>query len=326
MPITDPSAVRGVIPVLPCPYTDEGELALDGLRENTEFLVEFAADGDKEVMLLINGSGSEFYANTLDEQKRVIETVVDVSGDLPVIAGTGFPGTRQTVKMTQFAEASGADLAMVVPPFYHIATNEGLYRHYERVAEAVDIGIITYNNPDVSGAWIRPPLLQRISEIDNVIANKENNSVAWNSYSEARAIDPEKMGLVCGLGHSTYVSKAAMGHRYQGFVSSLGNFAPQLAYELYKTVEAGDFDAAYEILGRMDPFWEVVDEFMEPRETTSLQTPGWEANYMYLSATKVAMDLVGLNGGPVRLPMVDISEGERERVREALVEMDVLDP
>lgn len=317
-------SIGGLIPVLVCPYTPDDEIDVEGLRTNVEFLVDFAEADDRDVMLLTNGSLSECYANTLEEQRTMIEVTIAESNDVPVIAGVSQAGTKATVDLAESAAAAGADFVMVTPPYYHTPTAEGLYEHYRAVAEAIDVGVVVYNNPDVTGTWIRPDLMRRLSRLDNVVAAKENSDVTARNYAETRAIDPEDMTLVCGMGHSSYVAKASLGHRYRGFVSTIGNFAPGLAYDLYEAVEASDFDRAYDVLGQHDPFWNCVEDFMNRRESTSLETPGWEANYMYQSATKVAMELVGLDAGDVRLPMVNVTDEERTEIATALERMGVL--
>lgn len=316
--------LRGIIPVQLCPYTKEYELDVEGLKENTKFLADFAESDGKDVVILTNGSTTEFYANSIEEQKTVIKLVVGASGDVPVVAGTGQAGTRETIKLTKYAEEVGADGAMVVIPYYHTPTKEGMYQHYKKVAESVKMGIMVYNNPDVSGAWISPDLLAKISKIDNVVGVKDNTPNINYTYQYTRLIDPADMTLIDGPGPITYVAKASFGLKFKGFVNMVGNFAPALVYRVYEAVKEGDFMKAYQALEKIDPFWTLVRKFMETRESTSIIPFMWRTNYMFQAAGKVAMDLVGLNGGPMRLPMTDLTEGEREEIKEALKKMSVL--
>lgn len=316
-------AWKGIIPVQICPYGEDRELNVEGLRKNTKFLADFAKEG-RDVIILTNGSTTSFYANTIEEQKTLIKNVVRTSEDVPVVAGTSQAGTRKTIEMTRYAEDIGADGAMVVPPYYHTPTKEGMFQHYKEIADSTNIGIIVYNNADVSGAWITPDLLKKISKIENIVGLKENTYHIPHIYEETRIIDQKDMSLVDGIGYYTYVAKASFGMRFRGFVNGVGNFAPSLVYEVYEEVKKGNFKKAYNKVGKIDPFWNCVKKFMEKRETTSIAPELWRANYMYQSAIKKAMDLVGLNGGPVRLPMVDITDEEGEKIREALEEMNVL--
>lgn len=154
---------KGIIPVLFCPYTkDRKSVDLDALRKNTQFLVDFANKGNKDVVIITNGSTTEFYANSIEEQKSVIKTVVDtVDGVIPTIAGVSQAGTKETIKMANYAEEVGADCVMVVTPYYHAPFKEGLYQHFKAIAESINIGIMVYNNLAVSAARARAqqPLL-----------------------------------------------------------------------------------------------------------------------------------------------------------------------
>lgn len=317
-------SIRGILPVQFCPYTEDRELDLDGLKENTEFLADFAEDGNKDVVILANGSTTEFYANSIEEQKKVIETVVEASGNTPVIAGTSAAGTKETIKLTQYAEEVGVDGAMVVIPYYHTPTKKGTYRHYKQVADAVDMGIMVYNNPDVAGAWIPPDLLAKLSKIDNAVAVKENTPNMSLFYQETRKIDPDDMVLIDGLGASTYIAKASFGFKCKGFVNPTGNFAPGLVYKVYEAVRNGDYLKAYDHVEKLDPFWEVVRNLNEKRESISIIPSMWRTNYMYQTAGKAAMDLVGLNGGPLREPMDSLTDEEKDELKSALEEMDLI--
>ena len=310
---------KGIIPVQYCPYTESGELDLDGLKENTEFLVNFAKNGDKDLVIMTNGSTTECYAMSIEEQKAVIKTVVDtVDGDVPVVAGTSLPGTRETIKLTVYAEEVGADCAMVVLPYYHTPTKEGMFRHYKEVADAVGIGIMVYNNPAVSGALLDPYLVQRLSKIDNIVALKDNTPNAEEYLMKAALIDPEDMALINGAGELHYPGSAAYGLRYRGFVTWIGNFAPSSSYAIYEATNDGDFEGAYGALKKQLPLGTVLGEFMESRETPSIIPSILGSNYMYMSVGKVCMDLTGLNGGPLRPPMEDLTEEEKSKLKELL--------
>ena len=316
---------KGIVPVQFCPYTEEGELDVEGLKKNTEFLVDFAKEGSKDVVIITNGSTTEFYANSIEEQKSVIKTVVEtVDGEVPVVAGTAQPGTRETIKMAKYAEEAGADCAMVVLPYYHTPTKEGMYRHYKKIADSVGIAIMIYNNPDVSGALIDPELTRRLSKIDNIVALKDNTPNAAEHFMKSALIDPEDMALLCGLGELHYVGAAAYGLRYKGFVTFIGNFAPSMSYDVYEGTKEKNFERAQEALKRQLPIWSLIGKFMRKRETPSIIPSILRTNYMYMSVGKACMDLTGLSGGPLRPPMEDLTDEEKRELEETLKEMGVI--
>ena len=189
--------LKGIVPVQYCPNTKDKELDIEGLKENTQFLVDFAKDGNKDVVLMTNGNTTECYANSLEEQKTVIKTVVEtVSGKIPVVAGVAQAGAERTIELAKYAEEVGADCAMMTPPYYHGASKEGMYQYSKTVAEAVNIGIMIYNNAAVSGTLIPPDLMARLAKIDNIIAVKDNATNAADYAFKALTIDPEDMVLL----------------------------------------------------------------------------------------------------------------------------------
>jgi len=314
--------LKGIIPVQYCPYTKNKELDVEGLKRNTQFLVDFAKRGNKDVVIMTNGSTTEFYANSIEEQKKVIKTVVDmVGGAVPVVAGVSQAGAEKTIEMAKYAEEVGADCAMVVLPYYHAPTKEGMYRYYEQVADAVNIGIMIYNNADVSGALIPPDLMARLSKIENIVATKDNATNAADYAFKALTIDPEDMVLLNGQGEIHYVGAAAYGLRYKGFVTFFANFVPSLSYEVYDAVKAGNFKKAYEALKKQLPLWGLLPKFMSRRESISIIPACLRTNYMYMSIGKAALDICGLSGGPLRLPMEDLTDGEKQELKAALAEM-----
>ena len=317
---------RGIVPVQFCPYKDSGEIDAEGLRENTEFLIEFAEKDGKDIVIMTNGSTTEFYANSIEEQKEVIKIVVNtVDGRVPVIAGASHSGTKEAIKMAKYVQEIGADCVMIVSPYYHTPTKEGLFKHYKAIANSVKIAVMVYNNPAVSGLMIDPELTLRLSKIENIVALKDNSPNAGDYALKAALIDPNDMVLLNGLGELHYFGSAACGSYYKGFVTYIGNFAPSISYEIYETVSSGKINMAKEVLKeKVLPLYRLVGKFMKKREDISIIPSILRTNYMYLSVGKACMDLVGLRGGPLREPLENLTEEEKEEVRQTLEEIGVL--
>lgn len=314
--------LKGIVPVQFCPYTKDKQLDVEGLRKNTQFLVDFAKGDNKDVVVMTNGSTTECYANSLEEQKTVIKTVVDtVGGSIPVVAGVSQAAAERTIELAKYAEDVGADVAVMTPPYYHSPSKEGMYQYCKAVAEAVNIGIMIYNNADVSGTLVPPDLMARLAKIENIIAVKDNATNAADYAFKALTIESEDMVLLNGLGEIHYVGAAAYGIRYKGFISFLANFAPSLSYEVYEAVESGDFKKALEALRKQLPIWNLLVKFNRKRESISVIPECLRTNYMYMGVGKAAMDLVGLHGGPLRLPMENLSDEERQELRVVLKEV-----
>ena len=317
--------LKGIVPVQYCPYTKDKELDVEGLRANTKFIVDFAKDGNKDVVLMTNGSTTECYANSIEEQKMVMKTVVEtVGGAVPVITGVSQAAAERTIELAKYAEEVGADCAMVVPPYYHTASKEGMYQYYKAVAKAINIGIMIYNNPDVSGTLISPDLMARLAKIDNIIALKDNATNAADYAFKALTIDSEDVVMINGLGDIHYVGSAAYGSKYRGFVNFFGNFAPTLSYAVYEAVKEENFKKALEALRKQLPVWSLLAKFNKKRESISVIPECLRVNYMYMGLGKAAMDIVGLHGGPLRLPMEDLTDEERQELKSALKETGVI--
>ena len=315
---------KGIIPVQYCPFNENGELYIDGLKQNTQFLVDFAK-GNKDLLIMTNGSTTEFYANSIEEQKKVIKTVVEVvNGKVPVVAGVSQAATKETIKMATYAEEQGVDCAMVVLPFYHKPTSEGMYKHYKKIAESVNIGIMIYNNPDVSGLLIGPDLMHKLSKIDNIVAVKDNSPIIDHYFMNSATIDSRDMVLLNGRGELQFLGSAAYGYKYRGFVTFIGNFAPSLSYDVYHAVKEKDFEKAEVALERLLPLYNIMGEFMGRRQDISILPSAYKTNYMYMSIGKACMDMVGLSGGPLKLPLEDLKAEERDELRQVLEKMKVI--
>ena len=280
----------------------------------------------EDAVFLTTGSTAEFYAMTDEECKKAIRIVVEeVGGKFPVIAGTGRAGTKPTIEMSQYAQKVGADGVLIVNPYYQPATKEGLFRHFKEVSESIDIGIMIYNNPVASKLWIPPDLMARLSKIENIIADKENTANAVAYYWMQRAVDPEDMVIICGIGQLMYPFYALYG--CPGFVTEFANFAPDIAISLYKAALQKDFDKLTQLTDKIAPYQQFLAKLAQRRSAIpTVLSPYISPNELpfYQSVIKEAMSLVGLPGGMVREPMENITAQEREELRNILKNMGVL--
>ena len=314
-------AMKGVDIVQETPFNKDGSLDLEGMRANTRWLVERMAG--KDFIFTPVGSNGEFYAVSDDERKAVIKMVAEeVNGKNVVMAGTAQAGTRETIKMTQYAESVGADGAQIVLPYYHVPTEEGMYQHYKQIAESVgkDFGIMVYNNPFVSGSWINPALMAKLSKIPNIIADKECTLNVYSYYAMVNAVDPKDMAILCGTGELTFSFAALYG--CPGFITEKANFAPEPSYSIYEAAVVRDFGKLAELVASMVPY----DSFISKVEANHSPHTGVGAadGTMLLGVAHAAMDIVGLRGGEVRLPLVGLTKEEKDELRDILRTMGVI--
>src|SRR5947209_9173706 len=282
----------GVTVALVTPFRN-GEVDFDNLRRLVDGHVEQGTDGLAPV-------GTTGESPTLDheEHERVIATVVErAAGRLKVMPGTGSNSTREAIRLTRFAQRAGADGALLVGPYYNKPTQEGYYRHFTAVAEAVDLPLILYNIPGRTGSNILPETIARIAEAPRVVGIKE----ATGSLDQASQI-----AALCDLtllsgDDSLTLPLLSVGGR--GVVSVVGNVVPRDMKALVSAFEAGKVAEAQRWHRKLFPLC---------RDLLGVAT-----NPIPL---KAAMKLLGRGTGELRLPMCPLDPAGEAKVRKTLVE------
>jgi len=159
---------EGAMVALVTPF-QEGEIDEPALRKLVEFQIENRTDA-----IVPCGTTGESATLTYQEHEKVIEIVIDaVKRRVPVIAGTGSNSTQEAIELTEYAKKAGADGALLITPYYNRPTQEGLYQHFKKVAESVDIPIVLYNVPSRTGVNMLPETVARLSEIENIVGLKD---------------------------------------------------------------------------------------------------------------------------------------------------------
>lgn len=261
---------RGAVLVVQLtPFTEDNKLDLEGLRGNTKFLVEKRDYGP--LVLVPVGSTGEFCTLNTEERKKAVEAVVEeVGGKLPVIAHVGHGGTDVAIEYSKYAEDVGANGVMVVLPYYHVPEEEGMYQHYKKIAEAVNIGVLVYNNPDVSKVYIRPHLMKRIAEIPNIVGVKENTPYLPTFYEQVKAVGG-KIPILNGRGEWWFVVSTLLGSR--GYISGYANFMPEFSLDLLKAGLDGDFVKLKEMMKKLDPYEEFISKMSKKYGPTTTILP-----------------------------------------------------
>ena len=316
--------IRGLIHMPMTHFDENDQLDEVAIRRGLRHAVNVLKGED--AVFLITGSTAEFYAMTDEENMRVIRIVLEeVNGKFPVIAGTGRPGTKVSIEMSQKAQQAGVDGVLIVHPYYNLVTREGLFRHYETMAENIDVGIMIYNNPVASKLWIPPDLMAKISKIRNIVADKENTASVTAYYWMQKLVDPQDMVITCGLGHLMFCFEAVA--ECPAFVTELVNFAPDFAIGLYKAAKSKDFDKVREYADRLSLYDRFISDCAQRRgalPTVLSPASGGSEIPLYQSIIKSAMGLVGLPSGKVREPMENITAEEKEELKNVLKRMGVL--
>ena len=237
------------------------------------------------------------------EHDEVIRTVIKaVNKRVPVIAGTGSNSTDEAVRLTQEAERSGADGALMISPYYNRPTQEGIYQHYKKVASAVGIPLIVYNIPGRTGSKIEPETLARLAEITNVAGVKEATGSVDQAIDVIRLCG-DRLAVYSGEDPLIY-SLMSLGGK--GVISTVANVAPKQTAQLAAACLAGKWDEARTMQFQLIPL--IHSLFIETNPIP----------------VKTALALMGKCSGDLRLPMTPMAEGNLQRLKVALGDFGLL--
>ena len=240
------------------------------------------------------GTTGESATLDYEEHHRVIRfTVETVNKRVPVIAGTGANATDETIMITKEAKKSGADAALVVAPYYNKPTQEGLYRHYKAVAEAVKIPLILYNVPGRTAVNILPSTVARLAEIRNIVAIKEATG-DMKQASEMIRLCGNRITVLSGDDFTTLPLMALGG---KGTISVSANVAPKLVSQMCALWEKGRFDEARKMHFKLEPLNAAM--FIETNPIP----------------VKTALALMGKIREEFRLPLCEMAPANREKLK-----------
>jgi 4-hydroxy-tetrahydrodipicolinate synthase len=220
------TSFRGTYTVMVTPFTQGGELDLPALRRFVDWQIDEGIHG-----LIPLGSTGEFLSLSDDEHLAVAETVIQqAAGRVPVLIGTGAEDTREAVRLSRRAEHLQADGVMIIPPFYCTPTDDELYHHYKTISDAISLPIMIYNNPATANVDLTPPLVARLSTIDNCRYIKES-TLEVTRVRDILRLCGDRMTVFGGiLGFESFVEGAS------GWVAVASNVAPGPLAQLFTLV------------------------------------------------------------------------------------------
>jgi len=289
----DKVRMEGIIPAMLTPFTRSGDLDLDGLKKNVDFLIE---SGVSQIMCL--GSTGEAATLTRQESVKVTEaTVKAADGRVPVMAGTGATSTREVIERSREAKSAGADSVMIVTPFYEIPNQDGLLKHYATIAEAVDIPICLYNIPPHTQVEIAPETLEKLADIDNIVALKDSSG-NLSYFAEVMRRVGDKMAILTGGDDITLPCFALGCH---GAILALANIAPRMVVDLFQANQQKEREKSLDIFFKLLPIARAISV---PQN--------------FPAPVKEAVNMLGRPAGPARSPILPVSAAEKADIRKAL--------
>ncbi len=283
---------RGSFTALVTPFKNGG-LDERAFRDLVEWQIGEGTDG-----LVPVGTTGESPTLSHEEHHRVVEWCVDqVRRRVPVIAGAGSNSTAEAISLAKHAEKAGADAVLVVTPYYNKPTQEGLYRHFQAINDAIGIPIFIYNIPSRSVIDMAVETMKRLSELKNIKGVKDATANVARVSQQRAACGPEFIQLsgedATALGFNA--------HGGVGCISVTANVAPRLCAEFQDACLAGDYKNALRLQDRLMPLH--VNLFIETNPTPA----------------KYALSILGKCSDLVRLPLAPLSENAKRAVRGAMV-------
>lgn len=281
----------GSITALVTPFKD-GKIDEAGLKRLIEFQIENGTNG-----IVPCGTTGESATLTHEEHRRVIELAIEIAGKrIPVIAGTGSNSTDETIALTKHAKKAGADAALLITPYYNKPTQLGLYEHYKKVAESVDIPIILYNVPGRTSVNMLPETVARLSEIKNIAGIKEATG-DLKQVSDVIEFSKEGFIVLSGDDFTTLPLLAIGGH---GVISVTSNVLPRELSDMVRLYFAGDYKGARSLHYKLQGMHRAM--FIETNPIP----------------VKTALALVGIIGEEFRLPLTRMAEANRTKLLNTL--------
>lgn len=280
------------------PFTAEGKVNEKVLAEIIEYQISHSTDA-----IVICGTTGESATLDHNEHTQAIKIAVDVTaGRIPVIAGTGSNDTAYALKLSNDAEKLGVDGLLMVTPYYNKASQEGLIKHFNYVADRVSTPIILYNVPSRTGCEIKPETYAELAKHKMIYAAKEATG-NLSSIAKTISLVPEDFAIYSGNDDQITPIMSLGG---KGVISVLSNILPQVAHDIAQTALDGDF-----------------------KKSAELQLKYLElCNAMFMDVNpipvKVAMKMMGIDVGPLRLPLCDMTPANTEKLKSVLQKYELI--
>ena len=287
----------GSIPAVITPF-EKNKVDYISLTKIVNFLIENGSNG-----LVPCGTTGESPTLSHEEHKKIIEETIRVTDKrIPIIAGTGSNNTQEAIEYTAHAEKSGAQAALIVTPYYNKPTQEGLFKHYETIADKTNIPIIIYNIPGRSVVDMSIDTMVKLSKIKNIVGVKDATNDLFRPLLTKNFINSD----FCFLSGEDGTALAFLAQGGHGCISVTANIAPKLCSNMHKEWREGNIKKCQEINLSLSKLHHSL--FVE-------SSPG---------PVKYAASLLNLCTSETRLPLTDITKETKNKVKECLKEINII--
>ena len=295
-------SLKGTIVAMVTPFTKEDEVDEAGMRENINYLIDRGVDG-----LLVAGTTGESATITHDEQRRMIDILVDeVNGKVKTIAGAGSNSSKEALGLVQYAENAGADAALVITPYFNKPQQHGLVEHYKLLNEKTDVPIIVYNVPSRTGIDIDIDTIVEIAKLDGIVAIKEANPDMDKVSATLKRLQDEKVEDFMVLSGNDNLTLPMISLGAQGVISVVANVDPARMSQMVNAALEGDYPRATKL------HYELYD-LMKVLFTESNPVPA-----------KNSLNMMGRPAGHVRLPLAQMKDENTVKLTMVLNELKLI--
>lgn len=287
-----------VLTAMITPFDKDLQINLTKTRELASYLVDNGSDG-----LVILGTTGEVPTLTFDEKVKVLEAVVDEVGDRAVIvAGTGSYCTESSIKMTKKAEEIGVDGIMLVTPYYNKPPQAGLFNHFKMIADNTSLPILLYNVPGRTSRNIEPDTVLKLSQVENIVAIKEASG-NLEQISTLTRILPEGFSVYSGEDNLILPVLSVGG---QGVISVASHLVGKEIKKMITEFKKGNLNEAIQLNKGLGKMYKAIFVTTNP------------------IPVKSALNLLGMEVGSVRPPLIEVTQAEKEVLIDVLKEFQLL--
>lgn len=287
-----------VLTAMITPFAKDQAVDYGVAKKLARYLVQSGSDG-----LVVCGTTGESPTLSKDEKVEMFRVVVEeVGGEAVVIAGTGGNNTAASIELTQAAEKVGVDGVMLVCPYYNKPSQEGLFQHFKAVAASTNLPVMLYNVPGRTGVNLLPATVARLAEINNIVAIKEASG-SLDQVSELRRVLPDDFVIYSG-DDSLTLPMMSLGAK--GIVSVVSHVVGPQIKQMVDAYTSGNTTLATQIHLKLFPIFKGMFMVTNP------------------VPIKAAMNLLGWQAGPPRLPLVDATAEEKEIIKGLLADQNII--
>ena len=294
---------EGTAVAMVTPFHEDGTIDEEGYRQNINWLIDQDVDG-----LVAAGTTGESATLSHEEHRKVLDIMIDeANGRVTTIAGTGSNATSEALDLTKYADDAGADMALLITPYYNKPQQHGVIEHYTQIANQVDIDLITYNVPSRTSLDMAPETIVELAKVDNITALKEASSDVDKASKTMKLLrDAGLEDEIVILSGSDELTLPLMSIGARGVVSASANIDPRTMVQMVNNILDGNYDKAMELHYKQYDLIKAL--FIETSPAPA----------------KEALKMMGMPAGPLRLPLVPMLDENKAILRKALEDAGIL--